>query len=392
MKDKIVSDQKNKSKAVSSSPSNSLSTDSKPTDKKSANRASENAAEIKPKADKNIVAITSLILVIAATGFFQYRVEMLGIKNSALEKHLTLITEQNTNQVRKSGQLTEQLTQSKTQLDAMSGQLAFMRQTLNQIPGARLEDWKLAEVEYLLRLANQRVTLQKEVTGVSALLDAADAILAALDDPAMLLVREKISQEMLLLGQASDIDQQGVYTKLQALKNIIHDTIQPPSTFTQSLLDESSLPSDAAESKDKKVSIIDQLLSLVSVRTRDQAFDAPLATEQYQLLEHSLTLMLEQAQWAVLKGDQKLYQASLGNAQNWIKNTLRHQQANIMLGQITLLASQTISATLPDVSQSLRLLRQVMENRTYAPSSKTLDSKPVDTNNSQENTKQEQAT
>jgi uroporphyrin-3 C-methyltransferase len=128
------------------------------------------------------------------------------------------------------------------------------------------------------------------------------------------------------------------------------------------------------------------------VRTRDQAFDAPLATEQYQLLEHSLTLMLEQAQWAVLKGDQKLYQASLGNAQNWIKNTLRHQQANIMLGQITLLASQTISATLPDVSQSLRLLRQVMENRTYAPSSKTLDSKPVDTNNSQENTKQEQAT
>jgi uncharacterized protein HemX len=147
MKDKIVSDQKNNSKTVSSSPSNSLSKDSKPTDKKSDNRASENAAEIKPKADKNIIAIISLILVIAATVFFQYRVEMLGIQNSALEKHLDLLTQQNTNQAQQGGQLTEQLAQSKIQLTAMSDQLAFMQRTLNQIPGARLEDWKLAEVE-----------------------------------------------------------------------------------------------------------------------------------------------------------------------------------------------------------------------------------------------------
>lgn len=314
------------------------------------------------KANKNIVAIISLVLVIAATGFFQYRVEMLSTKNSALEKHLSLLTEQNQNQVQQSGQLTEQLSQSKQQLSSMNGHLSFMQQTLNQIPGARLEDWKLAETEYLLRLANQRINLQKEISGAAALLDAANQILAEIDDPAFMIVREKIAQEMLLLGNANEIDTQGIYAQLQGLKAVIHNDIQPPKTFTQS----SKL--NTKNKTEQPIGLVDQILSLVSVRNREQAFDAPLATEQYQLLEHSLLLMLEQAQWALLKGDQTLYEASLGNAQNWIANKLRHLQAEKLLADIQSLQSTAIISELPDISASLRLLRQIVKDRTYAPS------------------------
>lgn len=324
----------------------------------------------KAKSSMNILGIISLVTVVAATVFFQYRVEILSSKNSALEKHLSLITQQNQNQVQQSGQLEQQITQSKQQLESMNGQLAFMQQTLNQIPGARLEDWKLAETEYLLRLANQRINLQKEVSGAAALLDAANNILADLDDPALLIVREKISEEMLSLGNASEIDTQGIYAQLQALKNRIHNDIQPPKTFTQSAdLKNTSLESPV----EAEPSLINQLLSLVSVRTREQAFDAPLTTEQYQLLEHSLLLMLEQAQWALIKSDSVLYVQSLSNAETWIENKLRHQQADNMLENIKQLKATAISKPLPDISTSLRLLRQILKDRTYAPSAKQIE-------------------
>jgi uroporphyrin-3 C-methyltransferase len=354
-----VSEQKNKSKAVTDS-SNVLLPD-------------EPLKSTSLKSSKNVVAIISLAMVMVASVFFIYRIEMLALENNSLEKHLAIVAEQSSKQIQQNGQFIEQLEQSKQRLNAMTGRLAFMQQTLNQIPGARLDDWKLAEVEYLLRLANQRVMLQKEITGASALFDAADKVLASLDDPAMIMVREKMAEEMLMLGKATTIDQQGIYTKLQALKTIVHETVQPPKTFTSD-----SISDNTIQIKEPAATgFVDQLLSLISVRTRDKAFDAPLANQQYQLLEHSLTLMLEQAQWALLKSDQALYESSLDNAKNWIQNTLRHQQANALLNQIISLKLVKISSSMPDVSESLRLLRQIIKDRTYAPTTKSKDIEPT---------------
>lgn len=386
MKDKIVNEQKSNSNKAASAKSQLPNS-----------KANAQPSSGKSKSNLNILGVISLVTVIAATGFFQYRVEMLSAKNSALEKHLSLITEQNQNQSQQSGQLTEQLAQGKTQLNSMTGQLAFMQQTLNQIPGARLEDWKLAETEYLLRLANQRISLQKEVSGAAALLDAANQILASLDDPALIIVREKISEEMLMLGNANQIDTQGIYAQIQALKTAVHNDIQPPATFTQAkqLTEQLKINADLSQDTDQtehSINIIDQLLSLVSIRTRDNAFDAPLSTEQYQLLEHSLLLMLEQAQWALLKGDQTLYVASLNNAETWIQNKLRHQQADNLLKNIKSLKALTIKTELPDISGSLRVLRQILTDRTYAPSpiikqDPAIDTTPTETTE----VKQEQA-
>jgi uroporphyrin-3 C-methyltransferase len=361
MKDKIVNEQKN-------------NTNKTPPTKSQLPNPKAKTITSSGTSKFNILGAISLAAVIAATGFFQYRVELLYAKNSTLEKHLSLLTEQIQKQSHQDGQLTERLAQSSTQLISMGGQLAFMQQTLNQIPGARLEDWKLAETEYLLRLANQRINLQKEVSGAAALLDSANQIIANLDDPALLVVREKISEEMLMLGNANEIDIQGIYSQLQALKALIKNDIQPPTSFTQT--DLSTIKNHIkveAQQTESSIRLVDKLLALVSIRTREGVFDAPLSVEQYQLLEHSLLLMLEQAQWALLKGDQTLYVASLSNAQNWIENKLRHKQADNLLTNIKTLKSLTIKTKLPDISGSLRVLRQILKDRTYAPSAIKLD-------------------
>jgi uroporphyrin-3 C-methyltransferase len=304
------------------------------------------------------------VLIIAALVFAQYRIELLLRNQSALEQQLQSVTQQSQQQAMQNGKQLSQYENSQKALTKMQAQLEFMQHTLNQIPGARLDDWKLAETEYLLRLANQRVYLQNEFKGAHGLFDAANQVLANLDDPALLMVREQIAKEMLLLGQHSQIDRQGIYSDLQAIKALVHDSIQPPSEFIQAQPANEQTNSTAEDSN----GLWQQILSLVSIRHRDDAFNAPLSDSQYQLLEHNLSLMLEQAQWALLKADNNTYQSSLTSAQNWISNNLRHSSANVLLEKIKALSKINIEQTTPQVSESLRLLRQIMQDRTYSPS------------------------
>lgn len=306
------------------------------------------------------------VLIIAALVFAQYRIEILLRNQSALEQQLQSVTQQSQQQAIESGKQLSQYEQSQKALTEMQGQLAFMQHTLNQIPGARLDDWKLAETEYLLRLANQRVYLQNEFKGAHGLFDAANQVLASLDDPALLVVREQIAKEMLLLGQHSQLDRQGIYSELQALKALIHDSIQPPNEFTAT---EDATTTSTDATSEQAMGLWQQLLSLVSIRHRDEAFSAPLSASQYQLLEHNLNLMLEQAQWALLKADNSTYQNSLISAQEWISKNIRHSNANVVLEKITALSKINVEQTAPKVSESLRLLRQLLQERTYAPSS-----------------------
>jgi uroporphyrin-3 C-methyltransferase len=302
-----------------------------------------------------ILVFLFTLLLIVAVGFFQYRLEALVSFNSVLEHQISALDQQARNQL-------ESTIAQKLELKRIAGmdsQLAAMQQTLNQIPGARMNDWKLAEVEYLLRLGNQRVTLQQELTGARALFDAANTILAALDDPGLLNVREKIAEEMLALGQEGQLDRQGIYTQIQALKAQVHEQIQPPITFK---------PLKVEPVLAESATIWQQLTSLVHIRYAQDAFEAPLDAQQYQILEHSLLLMLEQSQWALLKADQSLYQSSLENAIGWINSKLRHKEAIGLSEQLSQLKGVDIQLHIPDVSGSLALLRQTLSDRTYQPS------------------------
>lgn len=345
-----------------------------------------NAKTGTPSKFNSIWFVLVAILIIAALVFGQYRIENLLLKQSALEQQIQTLAAQSQEHTLQRGEQNNLLDQSKNELKAMQAQLAFMQHTLNQIPGARLDDWKLAETEYLLRLANQRVYLQQELSAAHGLFDAANQVLASLDDPALLVVREQIAKEMLLIGQHSQLDRQGIYTQLQAIKQLVHDHIQPPNEFKQAQ-NESDTPIE-------EQNLWQQILALVSIRHRDDAFNAPLSDSQYQLLEHNLNLMLEQAQWAILKSDNRLYQSSLTNAQQWISENLRHAGAENLAQKIEELKAINVTQTLPEVSESLRLLRQILQDRTYAPSSIKRDdkeptprktpAKPVNANNAQE--------
>jgi len=309
--------------------------------------------------------VLTFLLVLASAGYFQYRLEMLLGENLILKQQQAVMDGQLKTQIQQNAGQAALMEKADAMQQSLDQKLMGLNSIVQQLPGARSEDWKLAEIEYLLRLANQRLQLQQEVSGAEALMKAADTILAELDDPALLLVRELIAEERTALGAAKSFDRQGIYLKLQALKNQIKTSIEPPEHFV-----EEKSPADSsteAQAETESSSIWQQLKVLVQVRHRDEAFDAPLRQSQYQLLEHSLLLMIEQAQWALLKQEQTLYKESLQNAINWINGKLRHTKAQTLQSELETLSTLTITQSLPEISASLRQLRSVMSARTYRP-------------------------
>lgn len=361
-------------------PMDSILTD-KQTNKKALAKSSESPASQDGKTptatgEKKsfpVFLVLTFLLVLVSAGYFQYRLEIVLAENQILKQQQQVQQSQLASQIEQNAGQQALMEKSDEAAEKLEQKLLGLNSIVQQLPGARAEDWKLAEVEYLLRLANQRVQLQNEVAGAEALLKAADEILAELSDPALLQVRDFIAQERLALGEAQTFDRQGVYLTIQALKKRIHSSVIPPQHFhaeqtTQSALADSGNEAPAMiESSNIASTLWQQLTDLVQVRHRDDAFDAPLLDSQYQLLEHSLLLMMEQAQWALLKQDQVLFEQSLKNAISWIDGKLRHSAAADMQSSLEALAQTNIVQELPDISKSLKQLRGVIKARTYRP-------------------------
>ena len=90
-----------------------------------------------------------------------------------------------------------------------------------QAPAPAPRDWQLAEVEYLLRLANHRLRLERDADGATDLLSSADEILADIDDFAFHDVRTLLAEEMAALLAYEGADVQGVFLKIEAIGGLL---------------------------------------------------------------------------------------------------------------------------------------------------------------------------
>ena len=73
--------------------------------------------------------------------------------------------------------------------------------------------------------------------------------------------------------------------------------------------------------------------------------------------------MYEQAQFALLASEQKLYERSLGRAAEWLRRYFTlDESAERLAEQTETLAQKRIELETPDISGSLRALKLYMDN------------------------------
>lgn len=231
-------------------------------------------------------------------------------------------------------------------------------------------DWQLAEVEYLLRLANHRVRLERDAVGATELLSAADEILGRLDDFAFHEVRALLAEETASLRAFEGADVAGVYLRLEAAKGLIGQlplrlpeyTDVPVGADEYVGADEVSADAPA----DAERSLIEALLAradgLVRFRRHDLEARRPLLpADEVEELERHLRLALDRAQIAALRRDQAIFAASLSSARDALDAFVdpTGDAAAAMGTEIEALLAVDFAKPMPDISGSLTKLRDL---------------------------------
>ena len=221
-------------------------------------------------------------------------------------------------------------------------------------------DWLLAEAEYLARLAKQRLQTERNTKSPLALLESVDAILQQIDEPNLIEVRGAIAADITALRLVSDIDKQGIYVELNALAASIKKLLIMEVDKPQELATETK-----QQNTHQDVGVLDRFLAdfsgLIRVRERQSPIEPILERAEEQTVRQNLQLMLEQAQLALLREEQVIYQQSLLKAQEYLLRFFKMTATAEGISQrLQRLANTNIIQQLPDIHRSLEAVQNLL--------------------------------
>lgn len=278
----------------------------------------------------------------------------------ALESRLGAITSIN-NDVAQLGStqrgLSEQLS-TLQQAQREQGDALTKLQNQSPLTTAEIEtEWALAEIKYLLNLANQRSLLAKDTEGAQLALSLADQQVRELGDYRMQPLRELIAEEQLALSAVGETDIAGIAASMSGLLAAI-DNLRVITGPKQTFFDDTEAESPATQSlwRESIATVWAQLRSLVVIRQQQDAPAAVLMPEQRYFLYQNLRLQLETARFAALSGNQKMFGQSLQAAILWLEQYFVGDQRDAMLQTLQAMQTESIYIETPDISGSLRWL------------------------------------
>jgi len=251
----------------------------------------------------------------------------------------------------------ERLSTARKELEASI--VALQRQL-----GKTRGDWLLADAEYLLTVANQRLHLVGDVTTTREALEAADQRLRESGDAAVFKVREQIAKEIALLNGATVPDIVGIYSGIQHLQ----DAVEGLSVFLPHAGKQPEKPEPNSDLSEHGHEILNtvakQLEGYVVLRHTEQPVNAILTPEEAHFIKQQLKVRLEMIEIALVQQNDTLFASSIADAKQWLKkNFAENQQTDNFVAELDKLASVQIRSQYPDVSGSLKLLKDISKLR-----------------------------
>ena len=228
--------------------------------------------------------------------------------------------------------------------------------------------WALAEVEYLLRIANHRLQLQHDPKVALIALDTADQRLRTLADPALTPVRQRLAREITALKNLPDPDLQGLALRLESLaEQVAHlplpDTmLHGEQTAEDSAEQSTTRPPDTDEPRRVANVIWTNLKGLVRLKTHDKPVQALLSPKERFFLYQNLRLRLNSARLHLLERNPSALRSDLSQARQLLDTYFDPADPKVRGSIKTLrdIAKVNVAPPLPDISGSLAALRHVM--------------------------------
>lgn len=252
----------------------------------------------------------------------------------------------------------------------LGAQITSVRKQLSRLKNTSKEDWKLAEAEYLVRLANQRLLMEKDIDGAEKLLISADSILAEMKDPILFDTRRALAKDIQALKSTRSFDLEGVYLQLEALTSQVNSLPQkePSNLFNKEF--NQTQPETSIDNVERSYAqalmqnVWQTLRSLVVINYNSKPIKPLLPPTQYQQLITGIQLQVNVAQLALMKQESSVYQIALEHIANAVNAHFDIDSAAVSgyLTSLTALQQINVSPELPLPRDSLTSMKNLMQN------------------------------
>jgi uroporphyrin-3 C-methyltransferase len=247
-------------------------------------------------------------------------------------------------------------------LDSLPARMSSFENSLATLQGVSTgarDTWLLAEAEYYMQIANAQLQLAGNSHFAALALGMADERLVRLANPALTDVRRALSDELAALEVMGQPDIEGATLTLASLARVV-DALPLRHMQQSETIDEAAVDPDLSGADRAWASVKGAVANLVRVTPPDETAIPLLTPDAIYFLRTNLTLQLQAARLALLRGEQAVFEQSLDDAAAWLNTYFDAESAQVesALQTIAEIRGGMFAVTVPDISESLRLLRQ----------------------------------
>lgn len=294
-------------------------------------------------------------------------------------KHARVLKDSKTNNENTQSSMAQLASAVDTQISKQQQELENISDQLSAIKGSTRKDWLLAEAEYLLRIANQRLLIEQDPIASESLLEAAEQILSEIDDAALMPVRIKVAEELLLLRSSPKGQVDKLLLQLNAVSTHVSalslDTIPTQrsngennsSGVSSDTSSTTSTPTNSSEQHwwDRLTDKIASALSrAISIKRTDKPIAVPPSPAYEQYLKQNLALRIEQAKLLLMRNKFSDFEKSLTDSLAWSKlNLPTSKSTGTVIAELENIVRQRPTQQSTDISGSLDMLREIIEQK-----------------------------
>jgi len=226
-------------------------------------------------------------------------------------------------------------------------------------------DWLLAEAAYLVRLANQRLQVERSIENPLAILQNVDNIFIQLNDAELLAVRNALAVDIAALRMTEKVDRDGIYLELQAISAALETlTVLEPTADSEVPQRSNSAERGPATLAEIFERLATKFAGLIIVQKRQQPIEPLLTQAEQTMVRQNLYLLLQQAQSALLREEQLIYSSSLDKTETLLRRYFQlNNESEALVARLQALSKRAVSQSLPDISGSQKAIQTALNLR-----------------------------
>ncbi len=260
------------------------------------------------------------------------------------------------------GGLQDEFEQRAELLDSLPGRMSNLENSVAALQGASAgarDTWLLAEAEYYMQIANAQLQLGNNPQLAMLALEMADERVVQMANPALTDVRRALADELAALEAMEKPDLQGATLTLASLARVVDSLPMRPVGRTADE-PEGDTDEETGAAGRAWASVKEAMSGLVKVTPPDEETRALLTPDTARLIRSNLALQLQAARLALLRGEQAIFEQSLEDADALLEQYFDGGSAQVASAQDTIaeIRDSMVAVTAPDISESLRLIRQ----------------------------------